>query len=423
MRVILDPQETLRPRADGTYTEFSEVNNPVELVDSYSEANQNTDLDLTCVHPGVGCISAVGHSFTVPLNGNKRITRARFYLRKVGAPVGSLIARLYAEAGDVPVGGALASSGVVGMAGLGLAFALWNFNFVGANRFEMVAGTKYCIVVEAFTATVLNAANRVEVGIDSTAPTHPGQTCYYWGGWFTAAGFDTCFYVYGFDARHWFAVDEAVSDGDGSYIRTDPNSGVPQRDTFLLPNTGIDPADTINWVRVYMNVRSESGTNRASARTMVRTHGTDYWGVGYLVPSVYTLYNDQYATNPFTGSAWTVAELNALECGVRGSSGAGCFMCFIIFYYPLRCTQSYVVIDYTVVIPPVPEVSRAEWPWYLNFARRLLSKCLDFTSETYAQEKESLKQEFILRGLDEAVLDQLIPIIESKCAQIRAIGG
>lgn len=60
-----------------------------------------------------------------------------------------------------------------------------------------------------------------------------------------------------------------------------------------------------------------------------------------------------------------------------------------------------------------PVVTEDQWPFYLNFARRVFSKCLQFTGQTLEQEKESLKQEYMLRGYVEAVLDQIIAICQA----------
>lgn len=150
------------------------------------------------------------------------------------------------------------------------------------------------------------------------------------------------------EATHWEAVDEAVADGDTSYIRSDPNSIALQKDSFNLPATGIGVGDTINYVRAYMTVRAESSTYRANAYTLLRTHASDYFGVVKNPSTSYVEYFTEYANNPNTTNPWTTAELDALEVGVRGQSVGQCvFFCADYNYYPLRCTQIYALIDYT----------------------------------------------------------------------------
>jgi len=68
-------------------------------------------------------------------------------------------------------------------------------------------------------------------------------------------------------------------------------------------------------------------------------------------------------------------------------------------------------------------VTSDQYPYYLNFARRVFSKCLRFSGETLESEKESLKQEFILRGLNPTVLDHIIVICQDKAEQVKAAMG
>jgi predicted nucleic acid-binding Zn-ribbon protein len=59
--------------------------------------------------------------------------------------------------------------------------------------------------------------------------------------------------------------------------------------------------------------------------------------------------------------------------------------------------------------------------YYAAFARRLFATCLRFYDATYAKEKTSLKNEFLLRGLDDAELETIIGICDSKCRLVRGI--
>jgi hypothetical protein len=56
----------------------------------------------------------------------------------------------------------------------------------------------------------------------------------------------------------------------------------------------------------------------------------------------YQTYYTQYDTNPYTGNAWTLDEINDLQVGVDARSGyGGCG------YVAPRCTQIYTEINYT----------------------------------------------------------------------------
>jgi len=63
--------------------------------------------------------------------------------------------------------------------------------------------------------------------------------------------------------------------------------------------------------------------------------------------------------------------------------------------------------------------TREQFPYYLAFTKRLFSKCLDFSSLTYESEKTSLKNEFVLRGLEPWILDQLISLVDLKCEVVK----
>jgi len=66
-------------------------------------------------------------------------------------------------------------------------------------------------------------------------------------------------------------------------------------------------------------------------------------------------------------------------------------------------------------------ISGEQQVFYAAFARRLFATCLRFYDATYAKEKESLKTEFLLRGLDSAELETIIGICDSKCKLVRGI--
>jgi PKD repeat protein len=75
-----------------------------------------------------------------------------------------------------------------------------------------------------------------------------------------------------------------------------------------------------------------------------RTHSIDYESSAQTISrAAFTNYSETRATNPNTGSAWTWAEINALEVGSRASTlGTGEI---------IQCSEYWIVVDYT---PPVP---------------------------------------------------------------------
>jgi len=66
-------------------------------------------------------------------------------------------------------------------------------------------------------------------------------------------------------------------------------------------------------------------------------------------------------------------------------------------------------------------ISGEQQVYYAAFARRLFATCLRFYDATYQKEKESLKTEFTLRGLDPTELETIIDICDDKCKVVRGI--
>jgi hypothetical protein len=170
------------------------------LIDSYSEANQDSNYDLKQNHPsGDAAFSACMQSFT-NLNGVYKITSVKWYLRLVGNPTGNAHACLYAHAGVYGVnstpGALLATSDNFDVSTLGGAYALETFTFSGAEQVQMTALTNYVITYEN-PAAGIDAANYVRPGLDASAPSHGGNAGNYRNGAWTARAHDMCFYVYG----------------------------------------------------------------------------------------------------------------------------------------------------------------------------------------------------------------------------------
>ncbi|MAH45217.1 hypothetical protein CMI37_05275 [Candidatus Pacearchaeota archaeon] len=160
------------------------------LVDSYSEANRDGQGALSSANE-----AEVGQSFTGTAGYLGKVT---FHIRKTGSPTGSAVAKLYAHTGvfgtsSLPTGGALATSNNFDVSTLTTSFVLRDLFFSGANRYLLVAGTKYFISI-GYTGG--NGSNKVEPGYDSSAPSHGGNYGYENGGWTAAAAVDACFYVY-----------------------------------------------------------------------------------------------------------------------------------------------------------------------------------------------------------------------------------
>jgi len=138
------------------------------------------------------------------------------------------------------------------------------------------------------------------------------------------------------DAPNYLCVDEEVPDEDATYVRTWYSA--TELDTYNLTDHS-EGAGTINSVTVYIRTRATSGTH--DAEVAIRTYGTDYFG-GYTspVPTSYTNIPATWTTNPYTSTAWTWDEVDALQAGVRHYDLNGGY---------LLTTQVYVEVSYAVV--------------------------------------------------------------------------
>lgn len=139
---------------------------------------------------------------------------------------------------------------------------------------------------------------------------------------------------------NWQAVDDDPADDDTSYIYA------PHPNPAGYTTLGFaDPAERgiINFITLYVRGKQIRGSafdgNWYPAiytpGQSPRTYGGDStWGS-------YHYQSQTLSTNPWTGLAWTWADLNALQIGVyMGVYGSGS---------SIRVTQIYVVIDYTPI--------------------------------------------------------------------------
>ena len=162
-----------------------------QITDSYSESNQNTGTGLDSTG-----YTDISQSFT---GAGGALASAVFYLRKVGSPTGNTVAKVYSHTGSFGSTSTpntlLATSDNVDVSTLSTSYGLKTYTFSGAQQITLVAGTKYCVVVEY---TGGDGANQMVVGTDSTSPSHAGNIAFYpnTGAWLASASFDACFYVY-----------------------------------------------------------------------------------------------------------------------------------------------------------------------------------------------------------------------------------
>lgn len=128
-------------------------------------------------------------------------------------------------------------------------------------------------------------------------------------------------------------VDEESSDGDSTFVESPTQSDY--RDLYNLPDPSLP--GTINYVRCYIKARATSASV-ASAATVIKLGATAVEGSLNTMPASYTDYYTEHTTKPGGGS-WTWADINNLQAGVRINSFTA--------KESGRCTQVWVVVDYT----------------------------------------------------------------------------
>jgi hypothetical protein len=143
---------------------------------------------------------------------------------------------------------------------------------------------------------------------------------------------------------HWEAVDDVTPDDDSTYV---DSATADDRDTYALTASGIPPGSTINSVTVYVYVK-RLGSQQKKFWIMIRSGTTDSLSNSKNAKNKYDSFDHVWTTDPNTGSAWTLAAVDALEAGVKVQDG-------------VRVSQVYVEVDYTPsTLPTVNSVTLAD---------------------------------------------------------------
>jgi len=142
---------------------------------------------------------------------------------------------------------------------------------------------------------------------------------------------------------HYTVVDEETPDGDATRVLTD--NATYLRDLYNIADHSVG-SGTINHITVYANCKAALAPDQASLKIAFKS------GTGTGAPDTvsesseltltteYTDYSNQWSTNPATSSAWTWDEIDKLQAGISLRR------CKATFAHS-RCTQVYVVVDYT----------------------------------------------------------------------------
>jgi len=115
---------------------------------------------------------------------------------------------------------------------------------------------------------------------------------------------------------NYLLVNEVPSNGDTSYVQ---GSTAELADLYTVAGSGLVGA-TIH--RVWVESRSRDTVATGGLISLiVKTNGTEYDGATKTLGTAYAVITgDDLRLNPNTGVAWTIAELDALEIGVKTKS-------------------------------------------------------------------------------------------------------
>ncbi len=157
---------------------------------------------------------------------------------------------------------------------------------------------------------VILDTTQVSTGTTTVAPTANGDV----NAW-TISGGGSC----NQEGNEWRCVDDSPNDGDSSYISSTSSS--PTFDSiYNLADWSAAPSPlTITNVNVESSCRRLTGS-AVSVKILVKSGGTTTAGAtsqNCANSATYTVWSEDWATNPTTSSAWTLSDINALQAGVR----------------------------------------------------------------------------------------------------------
>ncbi|HYT00620.1 MAG TPA: ATPase domain-containing protein [Thermoplasmata archaeon] len=162
---------------------------------------------------------------------------------------------------------------------------------------------------------VILDTTQVSAGTTGLAPTANGDV----NAW-TISGGGNC----NQEANEWRCVDDSPNDGDTTYVSSTSSS--PTFDSiYNLADWSAAPSPlTITNVNIESSCRRLTGS-AVSVKILVKSGGTTTAGAtsqNCANSATYTVWSEDWATNPTTSSAWTLSDINALQAGVRDADSS-----------------------------------------------------------------------------------------------------
>ena len=164
------------------------------------------------------------------------------------------------------------------------------------------------------------------------------------------------------------------------------------------------PAEaTVNAVRV--NLKGYQSHAQAMGCILEVYNGLA-WGAGHLdVLNGHVGACEEEIVDVTPDFSWTPNMVNAIQARLRVDTQGGA--------PPRFCRACYIPIEieYSIITSSIPSEL---WPYYLAFAKRAFQFYYKFDQSTSKDEVDQLIQEFIRRGLDSDVLDQIAAVAKTK---------
>lgn len=161
-----------------------------------------------------------------------------------------------------------------------------------------VGGMQFDNVLIYSLAGAVPNARTPETRLYAALPTGPGSSA----AWTRNGG-----------SANWDRVNEQPSNGDTTYNSA---ASAPLDDLYALPSD-IPAGSVVYAVAAELVARKDdAGTNEIDA--LIRSGGTTYaGGAPVALSTTYQRFRQMWATDPATGVAWTIANANASQIGIR----------------------------------------------------------------------------------------------------------